>query len=93
MDVFVDTGVGEEFEELELAEGAEAEHGVVERRDLLDRDLAPGRAVDGGAHDAVRALADDVEHLVRCPDVEADLARRRLRRARRVAVLAGLCCC
>ena len=62
--ILADASLREELEQLELAQRAEAEHRVVERRDLLDRDLAPGRPVDGGAHDAVRALADDIEHLV-----------------------------
>ena len=62
--VLADASLREELEQLELAQRAEAEHRVVERRDLLDRDLAPGRPVDGRAHDAVRALADDIEHLV-----------------------------
>ena len=38
-DVLADAGLGEELEQLELAQGAQTEHGVVERRDLLDRDL------------------------------------------------------
>ena len=35
--------------ELDLAEGAEAEHGMIEGCYALDRDLALGRDVDGGA--------------------------------------------
>lgn len=41
-------------EELDLAEGAEAEHGVIEGRYTLDGDLALGRDVDGGAAENVR---------------------------------------
>ena len=63
-DVFADAGLAEELEELELAEGAETEHGVVEGCDLLDGDLATARSVDGGADDAIRTLADDVEDLI-----------------------------
>ena len=64
--VLADPGFRQELEELELAEGAQAEHGVVEGRDLLDGDLAAGGPVDGGTDDAVRALADDIEHLILC---------------------------
>ena len=35
--VLADASLREELEQLELAEGAEAEHRVVERRDALDR--------------------------------------------------------
>ena len=64
--VLANPGFRQELEELELAEGAQAEHGVVEGRDLLDGDLAAGGPVDGGTDDAVRALADDIEHLILC---------------------------
>ena len=37
---------------------------MVEGRDLLDGDLAPAGAVDGGADDAIRALANDIKYLV-----------------------------
>ena len=62
--VLADTSLAEEFEELELSQCAETEHGVVKGGDLLDGDLAAGRSVDGRADDAVRALADDIKHLV-----------------------------
>ena len=55
-----DAGLGEELEQLELAEGAQAEHGVVERGDLLDGDLAPCGLVYGGADDAICTLTNDV---------------------------------
>lgn len=64
--VLADTSLAEELEELELTEGAETEHGVVERGYLLDGDLAPRRSVDGGADDSVCALAYDIEDLVLC---------------------------
>lgn len=65
--------------ELDLAEGAEAEHGVVKGCYALDGDLALGGDVDRGAgggservrcepgdapNDAVRALADHIQGLV-----------------------------
>lgn len=71
--IFTDTSLREEFEELELTESAKAEHGVLEGRDLLDRDLAPTGPMDSGADDAICTLADDVEDLVLGADVEADL--------------------
>lgn len=71
--IFADTSLGEEFEELELTESAKAEHGVLEGRDLLDRDLAPTGPMDSGTDDAICTLADDVEDLVLGADVEADL--------------------
>lgn len=36
-------------QELDLAEGAQTEHGVVERRDAFDGDLSLGWLVDGRA--------------------------------------------
>ena len=44
-----DVFVAKVAEQLDLAEGAETEHGVVEGGDALDGDLALGRLVDGGA--------------------------------------------
>lgn len=41
--------VVEVAQELHLAEGSQAEHGVVERRDLLDRDLLPRGLMYGRA--------------------------------------------
>ena len=43
--VFANAGLAEELEELELSEGAEAEHCMVEGRNALDRNLSPGRYV------------------------------------------------
>lgn len=48
-------------QEFDLAQGAQAEHGVVERGDLLDCDFGFGRRVDRRAHDTVCAFADDVD--------------------------------
>lgn len=64
--VFADTSLAEEFEELKLAKGTEAEHRVVERHDLLDGDLSARGPVHGRANDTIRALADDIENLILC---------------------------
>jgi hypothetical protein len=58
------TSLGEEFEQFELAQRAQAEHGVLKRRDLLDRNLAPAGSVQRTADDAVCALTNNVEDLV-----------------------------
>ena len=44
-------------EELDFAEGAETEHGVIEGTDFLDRHSSFGREVDGAAYDSVCAFA------------------------------------
>ena len=62
--VFADTRLTEELEQLQLAQCAQTEHGVIEGRDFLDGDLAPAGSVHRRAHNAVRALTDDIEHLV-----------------------------
>lgn len=62
--VFAYTRFTEELEELELAEGPETKHGVVEGRDLLDGDLAATWSVDCRTYDPVRALSYDVQDLV-----------------------------
>lgn len=62
--VFADTSLTEELEQLELAQGAQTEHRVVERSNLLNRDLAPTGPMERRADDSIRALADDVEYLV-----------------------------
>ena len=51
-------------EELDFAEGAEAEEGVLEGEDLLDRDLSVGGLVEGGDDGAVCAFAEAMENLV-----------------------------
>lgn len=62
--VLVDTRLGEELEELELAQRAQAEEGVLEGEHLLDRDLPVRGFVQGGDDGAVRAFAEAVEDLV-----------------------------
>lgn len=62
--VLVDTGFGEEFEELEFTEGAEAEEGVFEGKNLLDGNLSVGRLVEGGYDSAVGTFAEAVEDLI-----------------------------
>ena len=83
--VLADACLAEEFEELELSECAETEHGVVKGGDLLDGDLAAGRSVDGRADDAVRALADDIENLVLCTCMAASMTAVRRRSAGKYA--------
>jgi hypothetical protein len=63
-DIFTDASFAEKLEELELAEGAKAEHGMVKGSDLLDGDLATTRSMHSRAYDAIRSFAYDVEHLV-----------------------------
>lgn len=41
--IFADSSLGEEFEELELAKSAKAEHGVLGGRNLLDLSFAGRR--------------------------------------------------
>ena len=43
-------------ENLDLAEGAETEHGMIKGRNALDGDLSACCAVDRAAHDPIRAL-------------------------------------
>ena len=62
--VFIDTGVGEELQELELTEGAEAEESVLEGEDFLDSDLSVRGFVKGSNNGAVCAFAETVEELV-----------------------------
>ena len=83
--IFTDSRLAKEFEELELSECAETEHGVVKGGDLLDGDLAAGRSVDGRADDAVRALSDDIENLVLCTCMAASMTTVRRRSAGKYA--------
>ena len=62
--VLIDTGVGEELQQLELTERAEAEEGVLEGKDLLDGDLSVGGLVEGGDDGAVGTFAEAMENLV-----------------------------
>ena len=63
-DILIDTGLGEELEELEFTEGAKAEEGVLEGKDLLDGDLSVGRLVEGGYDGAVGTFTETMEDLV-----------------------------
>ena len=65
-----DVLVVEVSEELDLAEGAETEHGVVKGGDALDCDAALGGEMSCGADDAVCAFADDIEDVVAVADDE-----------------------
>ena len=49
-----DVFVVEVTEEFDFAEGAEAEHGMIERGDLLDCNLAPAGSMDSRANDAMK---------------------------------------
>ena len=62
--VLIDTGVGEELQQLELTERAEAKEGVLEWQDLLDSDLSVGGLVECSDDGAVRAFAEAVEDLI-----------------------------
>lgn len=62
--VFTDTRLTEELQQLQLAQCAQTEHGVIKRGDFLDGDLASAGSVHGRAYDPVGTLADDIEHLV-----------------------------
>ena len=62
--VLIDTGVGEELQQLELTERAEAEEGVLEWQDLLDSDLSVGGLVECSDDSTVRAFAEAVEDLI-----------------------------
>lgn len=64
--ILADTGLGKEFEQLELSKCAETEHGMIKRRDFLDCHFATGGPVDSGADDAVCTFSNDIEDLVLC---------------------------
>lgn len=62
--IFVDACLGEELEELELAQRAETKESVLERQDLFDGDFATGGLVDG-CHDCpVCSFSEAVKHTV-----------------------------
>lgn len=71
--VLVNIRLGEEHQQLQLSERAQAEECVVEMEQLLDRDLATGGLVDGGDDSAVGALAEGVQDAVVFADAESDL--------------------
>ena len=62
--VLIDTGVGEELQQLELTERAEAEEGMLEGQDLLNGDLPVGRLVESSNDGAICAFTESVEDLV-----------------------------
>ena len=62
--VLANPGFRQELEELELAEGAQAEHGVVEGSNLLNSHFPPTRFVDRRAHNTICTLSNDIEHLI-----------------------------
>lgn len=87
MSVRVNDGSPEMPEELDLAQSALTEHGMVKRRDTLDGNLrargnvnsrpvvSSPRRVLGSHYDSVRALANDLMDLVVFRYVERDVRR------------------
>lgn len=65
---------------------------MVERCDLLDGNLLPGRLVHGGAHHTVRPLTDHILDLVLLADVERDLPRAARRLCARHDGCGWVCC-
>lgn len=63
-DVFVKACLREEFEELQLSQGPQAEQGVIKRKDLFDGDLTTGRLVEGSSYCTVGALTNSVQKLI-----------------------------
>lgn len=70
-------------EQLDLAQGAETEHGVVEGRDALDCDLATGRYVHRRAGNetlsawASKYAADRTHHTIPYAPSPADRVKRK----------------
>ena len=60
----------EKFEEFELSESTQAEHGMIEGSDLLDSDFPAGRSMYGRADDAVGAFTNDIQYLILCACVQ-----------------------
>lgn len=58
--IFINTGLREKLEELELAECPETEECVIEGKYFLDSDLTARWLVKRGSYSAVCALADGV---------------------------------
>ena len=83
-------------QQFHFTQGSQAEHGVIERSDLLDGHLLAGRLVDCRAsvrlatindsseqdspYDTVGSLTNDVLNLILIRNVEGDLTRSPLRR-------------
>lgn len=55
---------GKVFEQLQLPQSPQSEHGMIERSNLLDGDFGLAGFVSRRRHDAVCALPDDVDHLI-----------------------------
>lgn len=62
--IFIDAGLGEELQQLELSESPKAKKSMVERENFLNGNLALGRFVEGGSHCSVCALANGMQKLV-----------------------------
>lgn len=62
--VLIDAGFGEEFQELELSQSSKAEEGVIERENLLYRDLAIGGFMESGGDGSIGAFANGMQDLV-----------------------------
>jgi hypothetical protein len=58
--IFVDTGFGEEFQELELSQSSKTKQGMIEREDLLNRNLSLGGLVEGSSNCSIGAFADSM---------------------------------
>ena len=62
--VFAYTSFAEEFEQLQLPKSPQTEHRMVERGNLLDRNLSAGGTMDGRANDTVGTLSYDIKDLI-----------------------------
>lgn len=62
--IFIDAGLGEELQQLELSESSKAKKGMVEREDLLNSNLALGRFVEGSSHCSISAFTNGMQKLV-----------------------------
>lgn len=78
-----DVLVVEVSKELHLSQGSQAEHGVIERSDLLDSNFLTRWFVERGTDDAICSLSYNILYVILLGDIEGDLARsgRRIRRA------------
>ena len=62
--VFAYTSLAEEFKQLQLPKSPQTEHRMVERGDLLDRNLSAGGTMDGRTNDTVGTLSYDIKNLI-----------------------------
>jgi len=67
-------------------------HRVVERDDLLDGNLLPGRLVKSRADDTICALANNILDVILLADVEGDLAGSGSRRSARRSHVGDVVC-